>query len=377
MSSSEYLSGLDKSDLVNEIRDLKKRVRSLELKKVNYNQVDEVTNDLGLMLAGEFRAGNGVEPGEGFSGVRMNADGVNGYDNDVLQAGLSATDGKITAGAGAVTLNADGISITGDASENYGAVIFYDGDGSAIGEFRAYPGNYTRIKGLAKSGVPTNVALIATGYGHTPDTNDGIITILASDNINQRYVLLQSTDPYIYFNNVGLKVNSALDDRDSVFNGTSGAVLTVDAGNNDVDIATSLDVSGDVTTATLGVTGAATIGTTLGLGDTGVNRGGYRSMDDDTAVSITPVESVGVVMFYSNGIGVGITVFGAVIYNTNSPATVLMFGGSNVNVATGALAGTTGTDGKFTVSAHTDGKIYFENRRGGAVYLRWNLFSGV
>ena len=39
-----------------------------------------------------------------------------------------------------------------------------------------------------------------------------------------------------------------------------------------------------------------------------------------------------------------------------------------------ALTGTTGTAGKFTYAAHTDGKIYIENRRSGpphtvAVYV--------
>jgi len=38
--------------------------------------------------------------------------------------------------------------------------------------------------------------------------------------------------------------------------------------------------------------------------------------------------------------------------------------GSNVNVTTGVLAGTTGTDGKVTVSAHSDGNVYIENRTG-------------
>lgn len=38
--------------------------------------------------------------------------------------------------------------------------------------------------------------------------------------------------------------------------------------------------------------------------------------------------------------------------------------GSAVNLATGILAGTTGVDGKTTISAHTDGKIYIENRSG-------------
>lgn len=40
--------------------------------------------------------------------------------------------------------------------------------------------------------------------------------------------------------------------------------------------------------------------------------------------------------------------------------------GSAVNITTGVLAGTTGTDGKVTVSAASDGKIYIENRLGGS-----------
>lgn len=38
--------------------------------------------------------------------------------------------------------------------------------------------------------------------------------------------------------------------------------------------------------------------------------------------------------------------------------------GADFEVTTGALAGTTGTDAKVTLSAHTDGKIYLENRSG-------------
>lgn len=43
---------------------------------------------------------------------------------------------------------------------------------------------------------------------------------------------------------------------------------------------------------------------------------------------------------------------------------------TNVVLTTGALAGTTGIDGDFTISAHTDGKIYFENRTGSSKSFR-------
>lgn len=51
-----------------------------------------------------------------------------------------------------------------------------------------------------------------------------------------------------------------------------------------------------------------------------------------------------------------------------SPAMQLMEG--EANVTTGALTGTTGTDGQTTISAHTDGKIYIENRVGATVTLQ-------
>jgi len=49
--------------------------------------------------------------------------------------------------------------------------------------------------------------------------------------------------------------------------------------------------------------------------------------------------------------------------------------GANIEVTTGILSGTTGTDGKFTISAHTDGKIYFENRRGSTRGFTYTLFG--
>lgn len=40
--------------------------------------------------------------------------------------------------------------------------------------------------------------------------------------------------------------------------------------------------------------------------------------------------------------------------------------GTNIVTTTGIFAGTTGGDGNFTLSAHTNGRVYFENRTGGS-----------
>lgn len=46
------------------------------------------------------------------------------------------------------------------------------------------------------------------------------------------------------------------------------------------------------------------------------------------------------------------------------PSVAIISGSANFDSATGVLSGTTGTNGKVTVSTHTDNKLYIENRRG-------------
>ena len=85
------------------------------------NGLSDVSENLGIITAGEFRSGNRLEPGKLFSGMRMayppmtysasewNLVGVNA---DVLQFGVRASDGKLLAGGGAVILDASGITAT-------------------------------------------------------------------------------------------------------------------------------------------------------------------------------------------------------------------------------------------------------------------------
>lgn len=57
-----------------------------------------------------------------------------------------------------------------------------------------------------------------------------------------------------------------------------------------------------------------------------------------------------------------------------SPYTTSLGVGSNTNLSTATLTGTTGTDGKFTVSASGSGVIYLENRRGASVTVQVLVF---
>lgn len=93
----------------------------------------------------------------------------------------------------------------------------------------------------------------------------------------------------------------------------------------------------------------------------------HYTIADDTAVSFTPSGAItGMLLLTSTSAGIN------AICPFRTTSSVFCSGlalGASVNVTTGALIGTTGTDGKVTISAHTDGKVYIENRSGSTTYI--------
>ncbi len=88
------------------------------------------------------------------------------------------------------------------------------------------------------------------------------------------------------------------------------------------------------------------------------------SIADDAVYSWTPGSTTGMVLI-GHGASTYTTAWGMAVYRTVATVfTTSMLASANFNVATGALTGTTGTDGKITFSAHSDGKCYIENRLG-------------
>ncbi len=91
----------------------------------------------------------------------------------------------------------------------------------------------------------------------------------------------------------------------------------------------------------------------------------------NAAVSFTPPSTVGMVQVFAQSLVTGDPITAIFAYRADALGyTELLAKGtttpSDVQVAQlTALTGTTGTAGKFTYSAHTDGKIYIENRRSG------------
>lgn len=89
----------------------------------------------------------------------------------------------------------------------------------------------------------------------------------------------------------------------------------------------------------------------------------FSSLADDTADSYTPPKSMGMARILNNDEA---GTYGIVSFNTAAGGAECeaLGSGSNFEVTTGALAGNTGNDNKITFSAHTDGKVYLECRKG-------------
>jgi hypothetical protein len=105
--------------------------------------LSDISEDLGLVKAGEFRSGIG-EPGHGFTGIRMGAPGwsydgsryaISGLENDTLQFGLSIEDGKVYTSGGNIWLDATGIHMHGvDDTFTWGNSIHLEDASGEIGQ---------------------------------------------------------------------------------------------------------------------------------------------------------------------------------------------------------------------------------------------------
>ena len=90
------------------------------------------------------------------------------------------------------------------------------------------------------------------------------------------------------------------------------------------------------------------------------------AIPDDGVVSFTPTGSNGIIVLLGNNLA---TCSGMIMYRCGSGSQCAILAASAgtllATVVDQALTGTTGVDGKVTISANgSDGKIYIENRRG-------------
>ena len=138
-------------EILDEVKKLNQEVSSLPgrinvsgAQVIVVNGLSDISERLGLFQAGEFRAGNRVSPGDGFSGVRMvyppvtyggRSYNIAGVDADTLMVGIGATDGVLYAGGGAVVLDVNGLAVNDTANLNALRVFAIDQtyNGESIG----------------------------------------------------------------------------------------------------------------------------------------------------------------------------------------------------------------------------------------------------
>lgn len=395
--------------------------------RVGANQVvvvsglSEMSEQLGLIQAGEFRTGNGKEPGFGFSGGRFGWPGFEydgdtyflaGVDNDIIQIGMRIEDGTLVFGVGTGVLDEGGIELLAagflDDSRGY---KFVDSNGNILGGTYVWSDGTFNVIRLRNAivGVPTGQAFVdarginsavvyITADASSNPADSGIFsinqlpteTLIETDGLTRIELGVELTTPSIY-NRVIVREDPGNADTlmlevmiatngsklaiggDVVLWGGKNGVITVFNGNGfnidfNVQGVTDLNLMyADASLESVGFgvippSGNFKVFTTGGIFTDGVRSRG-ASLADDAAISDTPARPNGLIIVGTNA---DATTWGLIFYNTATPQTIALNVGSNLNVTTGVLSGTTGVDTKMTVSAHTDGKIYFENRRGAA-----------
>jgi len=176
----------DLTSILNEVKRLREAVETLPGRiNVSAAQVvvvtglSDITEKLGLVQAGEFRVGNRLIPGDGFSGVRIGYPGfsyggaiynIAGVDGDTLMVGIRSSDGTLVAAAGDVRLDISGLTI---AANIFG--IFFESTGASTDFGRIgllnddlffqnrTPGGEIRFYGAPLAGADSDFGVLSFG----------------------------------------------------------------------------------------------------------------------------------------------------------------------------------------------------------------------
>jgi|10_taG_2_1085330.scaffolds.fasta_scaffold00110_34 hypothetical protein len=170
-------------------------------------KLSQITDDVGDINKANIMVGNGKQRGDGWNGVGIfyppvayGSDTWNlvGVNNDVLQVGISATTGKLLAGAGSVVIGASGITITvPQGEENVGAaqtITFDDATDNMhteIYSFKSADGlEVDSVLKTTHDSVSTiaRAKLIAVSDGDGGSQQEAFIQVVSDDNLGTSYV---------------------------------------------------------------------------------------------------------------------------------------------------------------------------------------------
>lgn len=92
-------------------------------------------------------------------------------------------------------------------------------------------------------------------------------------------------------------------------------------------------------------------------------RSGTLTLEQDTAVALPVPNNHAVLLIFPFTGGASGYIGMVRVRAGSSPSIIEIFTGSNTATTTGVLTGTTGNTSRLTISTHTDGNCYVENRR--------------
>ncbi|MDH5606184.1 MAG: hypothetical protein OEY93_04800 [Anaerolineae bacterium] len=204
--------GVEDSNMFKRPRSEIQRINSSA--QLNLDALDQLTNDMGLIEAGEFRSGNGVTPGLGFSGIRIGYPGfryeneswnIVGVNQDALQFGLRADDGVALWGAGAGRMEANGMFLEAKLTSfgnNPTSIIWQDASSQEV----------IRLQGVLNPSQTANGRITVNQLG---EMLSGILSLTSHGDDPEDMALIAlsgSSEPIIVFsiNKSGEEIKSLL-----------------------------------------------------------------------------------------------------------------------------------------------------------------------
>ena len=272
----------------------------------------------------------------------------------ISKEGVRVTGGQYGSGAGGIPIHAynyagtaPGPTIDGcvfedpDDAGDYGIVV--DGAGAFVGtKIQNIAANFSQVGGTLVKFGNSDFGVLENPRIYNP-TGGGKLVEFAGGVANEVHCnYLAATAPFDYSGGTRpLKSVTGVSARTQISNITTHASVITEIEGAVTDMPTDF--------------GASHNGTAWNYFN--------FNLTNDTATNFTPPSTMGIITVMNDDEP---STFGTVAYDTSVPSTALLSGGGNLEVATGVLSGTTGTNNKVTVSADSasGGKIYVEARKG-------------
>ncbi len=238
--------------------------------------------------------------------------------------------------------------------------------------------------------VQTNLDQIQT-TADVISTNADVVTVVGIyDQFDDRYLGSKADDPILdndgntllvgaeYWNS-GSSVRKTWNGSAWVVSGASVAAGIINTPAGDITATNQQAVNNELDSKKAGIALANTF-TAPQVFSLGKNTLSATLVDDSaTSIDLSTIgaTTIGVITIATNAAGIrGLARFRAGVtpsINGIPDATSLV----GIAVNNVALGGLTGINGEFTIGAHTDGKLYFENRTGSTVFIVVDLSVGV